>query len=165
MSLFIFDKDGTLIQLKRNAIGIPRPVICPEDQVLKAGVFEKLEYLRSGGHKIAIASNQRAISRGAITLEEAEALMENAINKLGGVDAWRICPFDIHASPIIRGRPNPYRMENTCRKPQPGMLIDLMAELGFKEDDTYMVGDSWRDRRAALLCGARFISAKQFFKY
>jgi D-glycero-D-manno-heptose 1,7-bisphosphate phosphatase len=165
MSLFIFDKDGTLIQLKRNGLGIPRPVHCPEDQVLKPGVFEKLQYLRSGGHKIAIASNQRAISRGTITLEEAEALMENAIVKLGGVDAWRICPFDIHASPLIRGHPNTYRMANNCRKPLPGMLIELMEELGYAEGDTYMVGDSWRDRRAAILCGIMFLPADQFFKY
>jgi D-glycero-D-manno-heptose 1,7-bisphosphate phosphatase len=165
MGLFIFDKDGTLIGLKRNAVGIPRAVICPEDQVLLPGVYEKLAELRAGGHRIAIASNQRAISQGLITLEQAEALMENAIEKLGGVDAWRICPFDAHARLRIRGQPNPYRLENTCRKPQPGMLIDLMDELGYSPEDSYMVGDSWRDRRAAALAGIGFIPAGKFFEY
>ncbi|HEY3345263.1 MAG TPA: HAD-IIIA family hydrolase [Anaerolineaceae bacterium] len=165
MGLFIFDKDGTLIQLKRNSLGIRRPAICPEDQVLLPGVYEKLVELRAGGHKVAIASNQRAISQGLLTLEQAEALMKNAIEKLGGVDAWRICPFDAHARAVIRGQPNPYRLENTCRKPQPGMLIELMAELGVPPEDSYMVGDSWRDRRAAVLAGIGFISAVKFFQY
>jgi D-glycero-D-manno-heptose 1,7-bisphosphate phosphatase len=163
MSLFIFDKDGTLFQLKRNRIGIPRPARCPEDQVLKCGVYEKLAVLRAQGHKIAIASNQRAIAQGIITLAQAEAMMENAVQKIGGADAWRVCPFDAHALPMLHGKPNPYRVENDCRKPQPGMLIDLMQELGCGPKDTFMVGDSWRDRRAAERAGVAFIPARDFF--
>ncbi len=163
MSLFIFDKDGTLIQLKRNRIGIPRPAKYPEDQVLMPGVFEKLAVLRAQGHKIAIASNQRAISQGIITLAQAEDLMENAVQKIGGADAWRVCPFDAQALPVLHGQPNPYRVENDCKKPQPGMLIDLMRELGCQPKDTFMVGDSWRDRRAAERAGVAFIPAREFF--
>ncbi len=165
MSLFIFDKDGTLIRLKLNRLRIPRPVIRPEEQVLIPGVFEKLAVLRAQGHKIAIASNQRAIAQGLISMAQAEALMENLIKKIGGADAWRVCPFDAHARPMLKGKPNPYRVENDCKKPQPGMLIDLMAELGCQPGDTFMIGDSWRDRRAAERCGVAFIPARKFFTF
>lgn len=164
MSLYIFDKDGTLISMRRNMLGLRRPVIRAEDQKPKDGIVEKLNELRAAGHKIAIASNQRAISQGLITMEQAEALMEDAAEKLGGLDSWRICPFDVHANRLIRGKPNPYRRENGCRKPKPGMLLDLMADLGYQPEDTFMIGDSWRDRKAAQAAAVRFIPAKEFFK-
>jgi D-glycero-D-manno-heptose 1,7-bisphosphate phosphatase len=164
MTLYIFDKDGTLIELKKNRLLLGRPVLRPDEQKPKPGVVEKLAELRSQGHTLAIASNQRAISQGLITAAQAEKLIEDAIQKVGGVDAWRICPFDEHARKTIHGQPNPYKLENDCKKPKPGMLVDLMQALGFKPEDTVMVGDSWRDRKAAQSAGVSFVPAKEFFK-
>ncbi len=163
MSLYIFDKDGTLIQLKKNWLGIGRPVKKAEDQVVIPGVKAKLEELRQAGNRIAIASNMRAISSGSVTLAEAEAMMEDCVQKLGGVTAWRICPFNANAPSMIKGNPNPYKQENDCRKPKPGMLIALMDELGATKENTIMVGDSWRDERAAQAAGVKFIHARDLF--
>jgi HAD superfamily hydrolase (TIGR01662 family) len=163
MALYIFDKDGTLVQLKRNWLGIGRPVKRSDEQVVIPGVNQKLKELRDAGNLIAIASNTRAISQGSITLEEAELMMEDCIQKLGGVNAWRICPFNIHAPSRIDGKNNPYKQDNDCRKPKPGMLIALMEEFNIPKDDTVMVGDSWRDERAAQRAEVRFIPARVFF--
>lgn len=163
MSLYIFDKDGTLIRLKLKHL--QQPVIRPEEQVLIEGVFEKLASLRAAGHKIAIASNQSAVPKGFVSLSEAEAMMENVVQKVGGVDAWRICPFDEDAPELLHGEPNPFRAENDCKKPKPGMLLELMRELGFGAEDTIMIGDSWHDRGAAKNAGVPYIRAKDFFKY
>src|SRR5438093_1178134 len=97
MSLYIFDKDGTLLRRGRNHWLTPAPPLKCEQQVLLPGVFEKIRALRAAGHRVAIASNQSAVARGTISRSQAEQLMENCADKLGGVDAWRMCPCDPHA--------------------------------------------------------------------
>ena len=163
MGLYIFDKDGTLIQLKRNRLGLGRPVKHPDEQLVIPGVRAYLDELRASGHLIAIASNMRAISQGLMTMEDAERMMKDCADKLGGVNSWRICPFNASAPGWIHGKRNPYQQDNDCHKPKPGMLFALMDELGVSAADTVMVGDSWRDRRAAQAAGVKFVPARSFF--
>ncbi len=164
MSLYIFDKDGTLVSKLHSRTGIAKPPTRPEQQILRPGVFEKLAELRASGHALAIASNQHAVATGTTTLEEAERLVENCAAKVGGVNAWRLSPYDPHAKKRIHGSPNPYARDDESRKPRPGMLLDLMSELGYSGQDTFMVGDSKKDKKAAEAAGAHFLSAKKFFK-
>src|SRR4051812_5695791 len=112
MSLYIFDKDGTLLQHLRNKLGAKQTPLRPEDQVLRPVVFERLAALRAQGHSIALASNQGVVARGKITLKEAEALMENCAAKLGGVNAWRVSPYSPHAKKELNGKPNPYARDD-----------------------------------------------------
>lgn len=62
MSLYIFDKDGTLLSNVRSRLILHRP-----------GVFEKLAELRAAGHKIAIATNQSAVAGGIRSLTRRNA--------------------------------------------------------------------------------------------
>ncbi len=164
MSLFIFDKDGTLIEnVGQIGFGFHKP-LTPEDQMLKRGVFEKLAELRSQGHTIALASNMSAVSFGLITLGQAEALMQNCAEKIGGCQAWKCCGYSPKGKKKINGMPNPYARDHPCRKPHPGMILELMAELGFPPEDTFMIGNSKSDAEAAASAGARYIKAKDFFK-
>jgi histidinol phosphatase-like enzyme len=52
-NLYVFDKDGTLVHSRKDGY-----VDSPEDQILYAGVRDKLDRLRADGHVLAIASNQ-----------------------------------------------------------------------------------------------------------
>ncbi len=164
MSLYIFDKDGTLVSKLHSRTGIAKPPTRPYQQILRPGVFEKLAELRKDGHLIAIASDQHAVAKGEITLEEAEALVKNCAAKVGGVDAWRISPYNPHAKKRIKGRPNPYARDDPSRKPHPGMLLEIMSELNCSPEDTFMVGDASKDKKAAEAAGVTFLSAKKFFK-
>ncbi len=163
MGLFIFDKDGTLVN-NHNCAKIPHNPTRPEEQVLLPGVFEKLADLRSGGHRLAIATNQSMVAHGTITMEEAQELVENCAAKAGGMNAWRISGYSPRGKQRIKGAENPYARDDETRKPHPGMLFELMAELGFTPDETTMVGDSKKDRNAAHAAGVKFIWAKYFFK-
>ncbi len=165
MSLYIFDKDGTLVQARPITRGQPRWPARPEEQVLRPGVYEKLAELRTLGHTLALASNQSMVARGILTMEEAAALMENCAEKVGGVAAWRFSPYSPEAKKTLHGEPNPYCRDDSSRKPHPGMILDLMAELGFPPQDTFMVGDSSRDRKAAEAAGVIFFEADDFFKF
>ena len=42
-----------------------------------------------------------------------------------------------------------------CRKPEPGMLLEVARRFNVSLKDTYMVGDALRDVQAAAAAGAR----------
>jgi D-glycero-D-manno-heptose 1,7-bisphosphate phosphatase len=164
VTLYIFDKDGTVLFPRRRVGLLVRPILKCEDQVVKPGVFEKLAELRAAGHRLALASNQEAVASGAISLAQSEALMKNCAAKLGGVDAWRLSPYDPRAPKRIHGHSNRYAQDDPSRKPHPGMLLDLMTTLGVGAADTVVVGNSSKDRDAAHAAGVRYISCRKFFK-
>ncbi len=164
MALYIFDKDGTLLQYITTRAGIKRAALKPEEQLLRPGVFEKICELRTAGHKIAMASDQTSVAKGLITLKQAEVLMENCAVKIGGVDAWRMCPCDPHGKPKLNGEPNPYARDDPARKPHPGMILELIDELHVSPEDVIVVGDAKADKQAAEAAGVQFIGAKEFFK-
>src|SRR5207247_1172354 len=45
----------------------------------------------------------------------------------------------------------------TCRKPQPGMLVDAAEQLGVLLQDSFIVGDRWRDVEAGKRAGCTTI--------
>jgi D-glycero-D-manno-heptose 1,7-bisphosphate phosphatase len=164
MSLYIFDKDKTLLRHVRSRFLFRRPPLKPEEQILRNGVFEKLAELRAAGHQIAIATNQSAVAHGLITLAEAEELAKNCAAKIGGVAAWRLSPYDPRAKKRLDGNPNPYARDDETRKPHPGMIRQLMEELGSSPKETFMVGDKKMDKKSAKAAGISFIDEKKFFK-
>ena len=164
MSLYIFDKDKTLLRAVRSRWIFKRSPLKPEEQVLKKGVYEKLAKLRADGHKIAIATNQIAVAHGIITLEEAIVLVENCVEKIGGASTWRISPYDPKAKMRPDRKSNPYAKDDPSHKPHPGMIIEIMEELGYSPKDTIMVGDTKVDKKSAKAAGVKFINEKKFFK-
>ncbi|MGE5378307.1 MAG: HAD-IIIA family hydrolase [Bacteroidota bacterium] len=164
MSLYIFDKDKTLLRAVRSRWFFKRSPLKPEEQTLRKGVFEKLAELRQGGHQIAIATNQIAVAHGIITLDEAEELVRNCADKVGGVSAWRLCPCDPKAKIWLNDRENPFARDDPNRKPHPGMILEIMDELGVSPWDTFMIGDKKVDRQSAKAADVTFIDEKKFFK-
>jgi HAD superfamily hydrolase (TIGR01662 family) len=165
MSLFVFDKDGTLIQRRYGALGRRIPPTRPEHQKLRPFVHEKLAELRGKGALLAIASNVNLVAFGALSMEQARELVEDCARKVGGVHATRFSPFDPRARLLswLPGRRNSFMRDDPSRKPHPGMLLDLMAELGQSPGDTTMIGDEKLDREAAAAAGVRFVAADAFF--
>lgn len=144
--LYIFDKDGTLVEEING-----RPPNKPEEQVLKAGVKEKIADLKSAQHKIAIASNQGGVAKRFITFDEAMLLMFDVVEKIGGANCFRICPH------------HPKISECNCRKPKPEMLLEIMWTLNIPQNETIMVGNDEVDRLAAEAAGVKFVWAVEFF--
>jgi D-glycero-D-manno-heptose 1,7-bisphosphate phosphatase len=113
---------------------------------------------------IAMASNLSAVADGLITMDQAEALMENCAEKIGGCAAWKCCGYSPKGKKKIDGSDNPYARDDLCRKPHPGMILELMRELKFTPENTIMVGNSSKDEKAAEAVGVHYIKAKDFFK-
>lgn len=157
IKLVIFDKDGTLIRQYGR-----RPANSEREQILLPGVAERIAELRALGIKVAIASNQGGVAWGFISYERAAALVYDCSVKIGGADAWRVCPFDPRAEQKFPD--GFYAQESADRKPSPGMLLSIMEELGVASDETLMVGDmEAEDKGAADACGCYFAYAAEFF--
>lgn len=151
MTLYIFDKDGTLCRNKNGKTFINSI----DEQELIPGVKEKIDSLRSDGHLIGIASNQGGVAFGHMTYRQASDILEHASQLIGGADWWVFCPFHPEAT-----EPQ-FKMNSSDRKPGPGMLLEIMAVLD--EQEAIFIGDRAEDQEAAKRAGVKFVWASDFF--
>ncbi|HYG56374.1 MAG TPA: D-glycero-beta-D-manno-heptose 1,7-bisphosphate 7-phosphatase [Burkholderiales bacterium] len=140
MKLVILDRDGTINEDSDHYIKSPdelRPI---------EGSLEAIARLTQAGYRIVVATNQSGIARGLFdtsTLIAIHALLQRQAAQAGGrIDAFFFCPHAADSS-------------CQCRKPQPGMLVEVARRFNVSLKDTYMVGDARRDLEAAVAAGAR----------
>ncbi|MCZ6643628.1 MAG: D-glycero-beta-D-manno-heptose 1,7-bisphosphate 7-phosphatase [Gammaproteobacteria bacterium] len=112
------------------------------------GSLEAMAALKNAGYRVAVCTNQAGIGRGIFTLEDLTTIhdkLKNALSSLGGdLDGLAFCPH--HPDDKCR-----------CRKPEPGMLVDMMANLNTTAADTIFVGDSLKDVEAARAAGCEAV--------
>lgn len=140
MKLVILDRDGTInfdSEHHIKSVDEWRPI---------KGSLEAIARLTQAGYRIVVATNQSGIARGLFTTRTLfdihEALQRAAVQAGGRVDAFFFCPHAAGAA-------------CQCRKPQPGMLLEVARRFNIALGDTYMVGDGLRDVQAAAAAGAR----------
>ena len=140
MKLVILDRDGTINQDSVDFIKSPnewRPI---------EGSLEAIARLTQAGYRIVVATNQSGIARGLFdtaTLVAIHDTVQRAAMQAGGrIDAFFLCPHSADSA-------------CACRKPQPGMLLEVARRFNVSLKDTYMVGDAHRDVAAASAAGAR----------
>jgi D-glycero-D-manno-heptose 1,7-bisphosphate phosphatase len=140
MKLVILDRDGTINHDSDEYIKSPaewRPI---------KGSLEAIGRLVQAGYRVVVATNQSGIARGLFdtkTLFAIHDLLQRSVAQAGGrIDAFFFCPHAADAG-------------CACRKPQPGMLIEVARRFNVPLEDTYMVGDAQRDVEAAAAAGAR----------
>jgi D-glycero-D-manno-heptose 1,7-bisphosphate phosphatase len=112
------------------------------------GALQSIRELSATGLPIFVVTNQAVISRKIMTAEQLETIHEHMvreINKAGGlITKVYYCPHDSH--------------ENcSCRKPEPGMLLQAAKEFNINLSQSYLVGDAWTDIAAGLAVKARSI--------
>jgi D-glycero-D-manno-heptose 1,7-bisphosphate phosphatase len=140
MKLVILDRDGVINQ--------------DSDQFIKnttewkaiPGSLEAIAKLNHAGYRVVVASNQSGIGRGLLDMGALNAIndkMYRALAQVGGrIDALFYCP---HAAG-----------DNCdCRKPKPGMFIDIAQRFNVDLAGVPSVGDSLRDLQAAAEAGAQ----------
>ncbi|HZD21668.1 MAG TPA: D-glycero-beta-D-manno-heptose 1,7-bisphosphate 7-phosphatase [Burkholderiales bacterium] len=140
MKLVILDRDGTINYDSDHYIKS-----LEEWRPIK-GSLEAIARLTQAGYRIVVATNQSGIARGLFSTRTLfdihDALQRAAVQAGGRVDAFFFCPHAADAA-------------CQCRKPQPGMLLEVARRFNIALTDTYMVGDALRDLQAAAAAGAR----------
>jgi D-glycero-D-manno-heptose 1,7-bisphosphate phosphatase len=140
VKLVILDREGVV---NRAVNGY---VLAPEQWQPLPGSMEAIARLHHAGFCIAVATNQAALSRGLFDMATLNAIhrrMGRLAEAAGGrIDAIAICPH----SP---------EQECGCRKPRPGMLLELIDRFGALPAQTSMIGDRMADIQAGVSAGCR----------
>jgi HAD superfamily hydrolase (TIGR01662 family) len=136
-AVVLFDRDGTLVEdVPYNGDpSLVRPM---------PTAAEAVRILRGLGVRTGLISNQSGVARGLLTLQEVDAVNNRVAELVGPFDVVRVCPhgeFD-HCR---------------CRKPEPGMIVDALAELGLPPSRAVMIGDIGADIAAGTAAGVRAI--------
>jgi len=138
--LIILDRDGVINQDSDAFIK------SPGEWVPIPGSLEAIGRLTRAGWAIAVASNQSGIARGLMDESALRAIHEKmlrAVAEAGGrIDLLRYCPHGPDDG-------------CDCRKPRPGLYLEISATLGMSLSGAPVIGDSLRDLRAAEAVGAR----------
>ena len=135
-----FDRDGTLIKHV--------PYLCDvKDVEILPTVIEALTILKDRHIDIYIVTNQSGIGRGFFTIEQYLTI-EDYIDRL--FKEHGICIKQVYHCPYhpVHGI-GKYRRDSQDRKPNPGMLLQLMTEHGYLPSQVVMVGDNQVDIKAA----------------
>lgn len=153
----IFDRDGTLIDVVRDEeTGVVSTAFSPAHLRLLDGVEPGLRALHRSGFLLAIATNQPGPAKGQIS--EAAVIRTNAalvtsLEQRGApIAALRVCMHHPNGGPG-----GDLRLVGPCgcRKPAPGMLEEIVEELGLDRKTSWMVGDSVSDVVAGQAAGLR----------
>ncbi|GAA2406348.1 hypothetical protein GCM10010420_37850 [Streptomyces glaucosporus] len=130
----LLDRDGTLVEdVPYNgdpALVRPMP-----------GAAEAMALLRSRGVPAAVVTNQSGIARGLIGWDDMTRVHARIDELLGPFHAWAVCP---HGPGDGCG----------CRKPAPGLVLDVARRLGVAPHECAVVGDIGSDVGAARAAGA-----------
>ena len=115
-----------------------------EDFEFIDGIFDTCQYFKNLNYKIIIITNQSGISRGYYT----EIDFQKVTN-------WMLGHFNIHNIDILDVIHCPHLPGDfcDCRKPKPGMLLNAMTKHNIDMKNSWMIGDSETDIKAANNAG------------
>jgi D-glycero-D-manno-heptose 1,7-bisphosphate phosphatase len=134
----LLDRDGTVIP----DVGYLRDAAQVE---LLPNAADALAALAQRGYLLVLVSNQSGIGRGWITPQEASEVHRRFVAELAAagvvLDAAYYCPHAPNAG-------------CSCRKPQPGLLLDAAREHGIDLHHSIMIGNSATDIDAGRAVGA-----------
>src|SRR3990167_1132112 len=111
--LVIVDRDGVINHESEAYIK------SPEEWIPIQGSLEAIAKLNKAGHRVVIATNQSGVGRGYYSIETLHKIhdaMQRALARVGG-----------HIDRIYYFPPAPDD-HCRCRKPQPGLLLDIAAD-------------------------------------
>lgn len=133
--LIILDRDGVI------NFDSPNYIKSPEEWCPIPGSLAAIAELNRAGHRVVVASNQSGIAKGLYDFSMLNAIhekMTRQLDELGGhLDGIFICPHQTEDN-------------CECRKPKPGLLIQIAEQFNVDLKDALLIGDSYRDIQAAL---------------
>jgi D-glycero-D-manno-heptose 1,7-bisphosphate phosphatase len=136
------DRDGVINRaLIRN--GRPYAPVSLAELEFLPGVAEAVGKLKQAGFKIIVVTNQPDVAAGLLSREILAAMHERVSRELA-VDDIKVC----------------YHVDQDqcdCRKPKPGMLLEAASQWSIDLQQSYLVGDRWRDIAAGRAAGCKTI--------
>jgi histidinol-phosphate phosphatase family protein len=140
------DRDGTIMHDADYCFHPKQVQIFP-------GVPETLGRLKAAGFKLIIITNQSGIGRGLITMEQYRAVEAKVLREVGQdlIEATYFCPD-------VPGQ------NSSCRKPEPGMILQASQEHQIDLFSSFFVGDKEIDAECGRNAGVRTIRVQTGFE-
>jgi D-glycero-D-manno-heptose 1,7-bisphosphate phosphatase len=153
----ILDRDGTLVDIVRDEeTGAISVAFHPAQLRLLPGVVDGLRVLADAGYVLAVASNQPGPAKGQFSADAVArtnaALVEILANEGLRIEQVRVCMHHPDGGP---GGDPALVGPCECRKPMPGLVRDLVRDLGLDARRSWMIGDSPGDIAAGRAAGVR----------
>jgi len=137
------DRDGT-INVEKGYISDPKAI------ELYSDVNIAIKLLNSWGYLVIIVTNQAAIGRQLLTVEQFNNVNKAIWNKLlfsgAYYDGIYYCPHDPNTNP-----------ECCCRKPRPGLIFQAALDFNIDLSYSYFIGDKVSDIEAGVAGGCKSI--------
>ena len=140
MKLIVLDRDGVI------NVDSEQFIKSPDEWKPIPGSLEAIARLNESGWRVVVASNQSGVGRGLFDMDTLNAInekMTKAIGQAGGrLDAIFFCP---------------HLADSTCdcRKPRPGMFLQIAERFNVDMRGVPVVGDSLRDLQAGVAVGCQ----------
>lgn len=153
------DRDGTI----NKYVGF---LIDKDDFELIDGAAEAIKTINDSGFLAIVVTNQPVIARGELTTEQLDKIhnkMETLLGLKGAyIDNIYYCPHHSHKG--FDGEIPELKIECTCRKPKPGMILQAADDFNIDLSNSWMIGDSENDIKCGLDAGCKtaLIGRKNF---
>lgn len=142
MAVFL-DRDGT-INVERGYL------LKPDDIELNPTAGEAIHTLNQLHIPTIVITNQAAMDKGLLSLEQFEKINDRLWSDLSGAnaryDALYYCPH----SPEVT-------TECRCRKPKPGLILQAARDFSIDLSSSFMIGDKLSDIEAGHASGCKTI--------
>jgi len=145
------DRDGTINREVDYLINIA-------DFKLIPGTEEALHIFNSLDFSLFMVSNQSGIARGFFSTEQVDQLNNHILQYFAKrgiyIKESLYCPHHLKGIVSIYSKPC------NCRKPRPGMLLELQNKYNLHLPSSYMVGDKISDAMAGIHAGTKSVLVK-----
>jgi len=145
IKVIILDRDGVI---NEDAAGY---IKSPDEWCAIVGSLPAIAKLNLAGYKVVVASNQSGIARGYFSLDVLEKIhlkmQQTLAMERGHLDGIFICP---HGSDE----------RCSCRKPSPGLILQVAREFEATPEEMLLIGDSMCDLVAAHNAGCAAMLVK-----
>ncbi len=139
------DRDGTINEDVGYLDRLERLTLFPWS-------IDAVRLLNNAGFCVVVVTNQRGVATGFISetfVHSVHDVLTERFRRGGArIERFYHCPHDPHA-PIEQ-----YRQDCTCRKPQPGLVLQAVNDLELDPTRSFVVGDKWSDVAVAHRVGA-----------
>jgi len=142
MRAVFLDRDGVLNRADVRD-GKPHPPATVEALEINPEAPTSLQALKEAGFFLVVVTNQPDVARGTQSRATVEKMHEKLLAALP-IDAFYACYHDGADA-------------CECRKPKPGMLLRAAQERAIPLNESFLVGDRWRDIDAGYAAGVRTV--------
>ena len=136
------DRDGVINEaIIRD--GKPFPPSSLVELQLSDDVADSLHQLSEKGYLLIGITNQPDVARGTQKREVVESINKYLVELLP-LDGILVCYHDNNDN-------------CQCRKPLPGLILEASAKWGIDVQNSFMVGDRWKDIKAGQNAGCKTV--------